>query len=103
MSRIEDKLRYWSNKAYGNETPFKIASVIMYEAVDIAKEQIRLDDYPNEESIRKVNIKTAIGDVLAMTQLYCSMIGVDFYESYMDGCQRAIERCKEKLQGKGGF
>lgn len=94
---------YWSNKAYGKEPPFKIASILLYEAVDISKEQTRLDDYPDESAMRMANIKTAVGDTLATTQLYCSMVGIDFGEMYMDGCQRAIERCKEKLQGMGGF
>ena len=103
MSKISDDMAYWSRKAYGEETPFKLASIILYEACDISKEQTRLDDYPDEEQIREVNIKTAVGDVLAMTQLYCSRKGLDFYTEYMNGCSRAIERCKEKRQGKGGF
>ncbi len=100
---IERDLLYWSNKAYGKEMPYKIATIILYEAVDIAKEQTRLDDYPEEQTVREVNIKTAVQDTLAMVQLYCTMKGYDFGNEYMEGCQRAIERCKEKLQGKGGF
>ncbi len=101
--RIDKRLKYWAHKAYGNETPLKIASVILYESADILKEQTRIDDYPDEETERNITIKTAIGDELAMTQLFCSMKGFDFYEMYMEGCQRAILRCKEKMQGMGGF
>jgi NTP pyrophosphatase (non-canonical NTP hydrolase) len=101
--KISEQLRYWSNKAYGKEPPIKIATILAYEAVDIAKEQIRLEDYPEEGVIRKANIKTAVGDVLAMVQLYCAVMGFDLYELYMEGCLRSIERSKEKLQGKGGF
>ena len=101
----KDSLRYWSNKAYGkeNESPMKISAVLMYEAADLSREINRLETYPDEEVIRKVNIRTAIGDVLAMTQLICAMLDMAFSEMYMEGCQRAIERCKEKLAGKGGF
>ncbi|KKL13237.1 hypothetical protein LCGC14_2527750, partial [marine sediment metagenome] len=99
---IQESLQYWSNKAYGkeNESPLKISAILMYECADLSREINRLKTYPDEEVLRRANIKTAVGDVLAMTQLICAMLDLDFSEMYMTGCQRAVERCKEKLSGK---
>lgn len=102
--KIDEQLLYSSNKAYGKETPFKIASIIVKEAANIVHEELRLEDYPDKDvSLRHKNIDTAIGDVLAMTQLYCSKTKREFQDLYIDGCQRAIERCNEKLNGRSGF
>jgi hypothetical protein len=99
-----ETLLYFSNKAYGKETSFKIASVITKESANLIHEELRLEDYPGIDiSLREKNIDIAIGDILAMTQLYCSKKGKNYNELYMLGCQRAIERCKEKLEGRTGF
>ena len=92
-----------SNKAYGNETPMEIAGVICYEAGDVLRDMVRMEDYPDMANVYLKLLKTSLGDVQAMTQLLCSMLGIDFDDNYTNGIERAIERCKEKLEGKDGF
>ena len=97
------ELRNWSIRAYGEETPLKIASVITYEAGDVLRDMIRIEDYPHIKDLYKSQAKVSLGDVLAMAQLLCSFMGWEFSEVYDKGCQRAIDRCKEKLEGADGF
>ncbi len=92
-----------SLKAYGEEPPRKIADIICYEAGDVLRDMIRMEDYPDIRSLYLSQAKVSLGDVLAMSQLLCSMLGLDFTEVYESGCKRAIDRCKEKLEGKDGF
>ena len=93
----------YSYKAYGEETPTKIAGIICYEAGDVLRDMVRIDDYPNIANVYEKQGQVSLGDVLAMSQLLCAMKGWDFDKIYQDGCERAIERCKEKLQGRDGF
>lgn len=104
MERLKAiEIRNWCKRAYGEENPTKIAAVISYEAGDVLRDTIRIEDYPHMADLYKTQAKVSLGDVLAMSQLFCSMLGWDFDEVYEDGCQRAIDRCKEKLEGKDGF
>ena len=99
----EETLVEWSKKAYGNEPKRKIADIIVYEAADCLRDCIRLEDYPQDKELYTKLLGVSLGDVLAMSQLLCSMAQLDFAKVYNDGCQRAIERCKEKLEGRSGF
>ncbi len=92
-----------SKQAYGNETSQKIASVLCYEAGDVLRDIIRIEDYPHIADLYLKQAKVSLGDVLAMSQLLCSMLGFDFEEVYKFGCERAVESCKEKLEGMDGF
>lgn len=100
---MNSKLRAMSLKAYGQESLSKIASIVTYESGDVLRDTIRMEDYPDIASLYKSQAKVSLGDVLAMTQLFCDLIGWDFEEIHKLGCERAIERCKEKLEGKDGF
>ena len=97
------ELTNYAMRAYGNETPMKIAGVICFEAGDVLRNLVRIEDFPDLKKVYQKQLQVALGDVLAMSQLLCSMIGLDFWEVYDDGCQRAIDRCQEKLDGKDGF
>ena len=102
-STISIELEQWSKRAYGNETPFKIAAVICYEAGDVLRDITRIDDYPHLTNVYRKQAEVSLGDVLAMSQLLCSFMDMSFENIYTSGCQRAIDRCKEKLEGKDGF
>ncbi len=102
MKIIEDLIT-WSEKAYGKETPQKIAGIVCYEGGDVLRDTVRIEDYPDCASLYLKQAKLSLGDVLAMSQLLCTMLGFDFEEVYKNGCNRAIERCKEKLEGRDGF
>lgn len=100
---ISDELQALSVKAYGDEPPRKIADIICYEAGDILRDIIRMEDYPDIANLYLSQAKVSLGDVLAMSQLLCKVLGLDFQEVYEYGCQRAIDRCKEKIEGMDGF
>lgn len=102
--KTASKLLGMSFEAYGDtETLNKIAGIICYEAGDVLRDTVRMEDYP-DMAITYLNLlKSSLGDVLAMTQLLCSMLKLDFEDVYVTGMERAIERCKEKLDGKDGF
>jgi len=100
---LENELKELSLKAYGEEPPRKIADIICYEAGDILRDIIRIEDYPDIKGLYLSQAVVSIGDVLAMSQLLCSILGLDFDEVYDVGCQRAIDRCKEKIEGADGF
>ena len=97
------ELAEWSKKAYGEENPIKIAGIVCYEAGDVLRDVVRIEDYPDLQKLYLKQAKVSLGDVLAMSQLLCGMLGLNFDEVYKEGCQRAIDRCKEKLEGKDGF
>ena len=98
------KLLEMSKKAYGpKETINKIAGIICYGAGDVLRDTVRMEDYTNMASTYRSLLKTSLGDVLAMSQLLCSMLDLDFEDAYVTGMERAIERCKEKMEGKNGF
>ena len=103
-STMEIELEQYAKRAYGeNEPPFKIAAIMQYEAGDVVRNSTRIDDFPDLEGIYKKQAQVSMGDVLAMAQLLCSKMGWSFQDLYEDGCQRAIDRCKEILEGKDGF
>jgi len=92
-----------SLKAYGEEPARKIADIICYESGDVLRDVIRIEDYPDIANLYLKQAQVSIGDVLAMSQLLCSKLGFNFDEVYKLGCERAIERCEEKLKGMDGF
>lgn len=96
-------LAYWSGKAYGKEEPFKIAAVMNYEVGDVVRNLSRMETYPDYKGDYMIELKNSLGDVLAMAQLLCDMLELDFGEVYMKGYQKAVERCKETIEGKSGF
>ena len=96
-------LSYWSVRAYGKEAPFKIAAVINYEVGDVVRNLSRMETYPDYKDDYMIELKNSLGDVLAMAQLLCDMLGLDFSDIYMKGYQKAVERCKETIEGKSGF
>jgi hypothetical protein len=98
-----EQILNWSNKAYGIEPDAKIAAVINYEAGDVSRDFIRISDYPECSELYESQARVSMGDVLAMCQLLCTRKGWNFQAVYKDGCQRAIDRCKEKIAGKNGF
>ena len=100
---LEDELRELSLKAYGEEPPRKIADIICYESGDILRDTIRMEDYPDIIYLYLKQAKVSLGDVLAMSQSLCTMLGFDFGEVRKEGIERAIDRCKEKLEGMDGF
>ncbi len=99
----EIELVNYSKRAYGDESPMKIAGILCYESGDVLRDVVRIEDYPNLKDLYLKQAQVSLGDVLAMSHLLCSMLGLDFTEVYEKGCQRAIDRCKEKLEGKNGF
>ncbi len=99
----EQELVELSLKAYGKEPLRKIADIICYESGDVLRDTIRMEDYPDCFDLYKRNLRTSLGDVLAMSQLLCSMADLDFQVVYEEGCKRAKERCQEKLNGMDGF
>lgn len=100
---LEIELNRLSTEAYGIEAHRKIADIIVYEAADVLRDTIRIEDYPDIEELYRRQAFTSLGDVIAMSQLLCSRLRFDFQEVYREGCKRAIDRCKEKLEGKDGF
>lgn len=96
-------IKDWSIKAYGIEPIRKIADIICYEAGDVLRDTIRLEDYPDCKGLYTKNLVVSLGDVLAMAQLLCNMMGIEFEDIKQQGLDRAIDRCKEKLEGKDGF
>ena len=92
-----------SLKAYGEEPPRKIADILCYESGDVLRDTIRIEDYPDCRDLYIKNAAISLGDVVAMSELLCTMLGLDFDEVHKRGCQRAIDRCQEKLEGKDGF
>ena len=100
---MESALGEMSVRAYGREQLSKIASIIAYEAGEIIRDTIRMEDYPHITALYKSLAKVSLGDVLAMAQLFCDMAEFDFNEVYNQGVERAIQRCREKLEGRDGF
>lgn len=98
-----ESLLSWSLKAYGKEPNSKIAAIVNYESGDLSRDFIRIEDYPDCPELYERQAKISMGDVIAMCRLLCAKQGWDFSTIDKEGCQRAIERCKEKLQGKNGF
>lgn len=90
-------------RAYGKEQPLKIASIIGYEAGDLVRDMIRIEDYPDMAKVYTKMAQVSLGDVLAMAELFCGMMCWDFEIIRKDGVDRALERCEEKLDGKSGF
>jgi len=91
--------------AYGEEPLRKIADIICYESGDLLRDTIRLEDYPDDVS-QRIYMKqsfVSVGDILAMSQLFCNKAGFKLSDVYEQGCERAIERCKEKMKGMTGF
>lgn len=101
---VGDELAVWCARAYGSqETPLKIAAIISYEAGDLVRDMVRVEDYPDMAETYEAMGRTSLGDVLAMGQQFCTLKGWEFQAVYRDGCARAIDRAKEKLEGKAGF
>ncbi len=97
------ELQIWCARAYGTEPPLKIASIMGYEAGDLVRDMIRIEDYPHMSDTYEAMARTSLGDVLAMAQQFCNGKEWNFQAVYNEGCDRAINRCKEKLDGKDGF
>lgn len=103
-SDLDVRLHQLSLEAYGqNESALKIAAIMAYEAGDTVRDMVRIEDYPEIRDIYEAQGKVSLGDVLAMAQELCTVLGWDLIEVYAQGCQRAIDRCEEKLEGKDGF
>ena len=100
---LGEQILSWSYKAYGQEVDTKIAAIVNYEAGDLSRDFIRIEDYPDCVELYERQAKTSMGDVIAMMRLLCAKRGWDFNIIDKDGCQRAIDRCREKLAGKNGF
>jgi len=83
-------LEYWRDKAYGNETPSKIAEVIPHEVEDLIRNL--------KAGGSEAEAKTAIGDILAMLQEICTLKRWDLPSLHMTGCQRAAQRAKECIR-----
>ncbi len=103
MADLSKELAEISIRAYGEEPPRKIADIICYEVGDVLRDIIRMEDYPDIRNLYLSQAKVSLGDVLAMSQLLCTILGLDFSEVHALGCKRAIERSQEKLEGKDGF
>jgi hypothetical protein len=89
-------LEYWRDKAYGKEVPAWIAGILAWEAIDLMKslEKSRM------EPLYKAEIKTALGDILAMAQEICTLEKLSFTDLHFEGCQRAAQRCAEHIKAK---
>ncbi len=92
-----------SIKAYGKENPQKIAGIICYEAGDVLRDMVRIEDYPDMANVYEKMAQVSLGDVLAMAELLCSMKVWDVERIKAEGIARAVDRCREKLEGKDGF
>ena len=97
------ELENYSKRAYGQEVPLKIAGIICYEAGDVLRDIVRIEDYPHMENVYRKEARVSLGDVLAMSLLLCSLMEFDYEDVFNEGCDRAIDRCQEKLEGKDGF
>lgn len=99
--RIDTQLKTWSDKAYGVETqtPVRISLIMAYEVADVMRAANRMDSYPQDYDRYLSYARTGIEDTLAMAQLLCTILGIDFEKAHTNGCERAIMRCEDKLDG----
>ena len=90
-------MSYWTHKAYGKEKPSEIALILKREANDVLKMTLGMENDFSNFDVYEIELRNALGDVQAMTQLICLLANVDFSDVYMTGMQKFIERCKERI------